>query len=189
MHILVGLGNIGAEYAYTRHNFGFLLLDKIIADYKLTQSSKKSLNEIFTGEIAGQKIIAIKPQTYMNRSGEAVLAIRDFYKIPLQNILVFHDDVDLELGKVKAKIGGGSAGHNGLKSIDEIIEKDYLRLRLGIGRPENKEFKISDYVLSKFSEDEIKIVEMVNRKASNLLATLLNGKITEFMNQFDEDSV
>lgn len=184
MHLLVGLGNIGSEYFYTHHNFGFLLLDKIIEDYGFSMQSKKFKSEIFTGEIEKNKIIAIKPQTFMNRSGIAVLEVINFFKIPLKNIIVFHDDLDLSLGKVKVKIGGGNAGHNGLKSIDELCGINYVRLRLGIGRPLNNNFNIADYVLRKFGEKELQEVMRINQKISKLIPELISGKMEKFLNKF-----
>ncbi|MBP7710674.1 MAG: aminoacyl-tRNA hydrolase [Rickettsiales bacterium] len=183
MHLLVGLGNIGREYELTRHNFGFILLDQIVEDWGLVPQSKKFKSEVFTGEIDGQKIVAIKPQTYMNLSGEAVLAAASFYKIAPKNILVFHDDLDLDLARIKVKTGGGNAGHNGLKSIDAAIGKDYMRLRLGIGRPENSEFETADYVLSKFTRDEIDLVKKTNEKISDLIGELLEGRPDSFLNK------
>ncbi len=184
MHLLVGLGNIGREYEVTRHNFGFLLLDEIIDKYDLEPQSKKFRSEVFVGEINDEKIIALKPQTFMNRSGHAVLEAASFFKIDPRNILVFHDDLDLPLGKVRVKIGGGNAGHNGLKSIDETIGKHYMRLRLGIGRPENKAFATSDYVLGKFTREEIVTVEEVNEKSAELITELLEGRMDGFLNKF-----
>ena len=184
MHLLVGLGNIGREYESTRHNFGFLLLDQIIADHGFVAQSKKFKSEVFVGEISGRKIIALKPQTFVNLSGLAVAEAASFYKIKPQNILVLHDDVDLVLGKVKVKIGGGNAGHNGLNSIDEMIEKNYLRLRLGVGRPENKEFDLADYVLGKFSKEEMEVVRKINEKISKLAGELLEGREEVFLNRF-----
>jgi PTH1 family peptidyl-tRNA hydrolase len=185
MHLLIGLGNIGREFEFTRHNFGFLLLDWIIADYGLREQSKKFKSEVFIGEVEGKKIIALKPQTFMNRSGVAVLEAANFYKIEPENILVFHDDLDLSLGKIKVKIGGGNAGHNGLKSLDEMLGKNYARLRLGIGRPENREFEISDYVLGKFSQEELRLVRKNNEKISDLLGELLEGRWDRFLNKFN----
>jgi peptidyl-tRNA hydrolase, PTH1 family len=183
MYLLVGLGNFGREYELTRHNFGFMLLDQIIEDYGLVQQSNKFKSEVFSGEIVGNKIIAIKPQTFMNLSGEAVLSAAGFYKIPVKNILVFHDDLDLDFARIKVKIGGGNAGHNGLKSIDGAIGKDYMRVRLGIGRPKNSEFETSDYVLGKFTKDEMNVVQETNRKISDFLEELLNGQLDKFANQ------
>ncbi len=184
MYLLVGLGNIGPEYELTRHNFGFLLLDQIIEDFGLVAQSKKFKSEVFSGVIAGKKIIALKPHTFMNRSGIAVAEAASFYKIESKNILVFHDDLDLALGKIKVKIGGGHAGHNGLKSLDEMIDKHYMRLRLGIGRPENKEFETADYVLGKFRREEMFLVEKVNLKISDLIEELLEGRADSFLNKF-----
>lgn len=184
MHLLIGLGNIGLEYAKTRHNFGFLALDQLIADYNFTKIGKKFASEVFSGEIKGRKIIALKPQTYMNNSGVAALEAMQFYKIAPQNIIVFHDEIDLALGKIKVKIGGGHAGHNGLRSLDEKIGKDYWRVRLGVDRPANAEFEVSDYVLSKFSKDEMPIVENVNKKISAQIDILLDGNPDLFVNNF-----
>lgn len=184
MHLLIGLGNIGQEYNSTRHNFGFLLLDQIAKDHDLQSASKKFKSEVFLGEINREKIVALKPQTYMNRSGIAALEASSFYKIEPKNIIVFHDDVDLAFGKVRVKIGGGNGGHNGLKSLDEMIGKDYLRVRLGVGRPENKEYSTADYVLGKFSKDEMAEVEKINEKISKLIPQLLEGKVDGFLNKF-----
>lgn len=185
MHLLVGLGNIGKEYEITRHNFGFLLLDQIIDDYGFSLiAPKKFHSEVFAGEILGQKVIAIKPQTFMNRSGIAVLETANFYKIDVRNILVLHDEVDLELGKIRVKIGGGHAGHNGLKSVDETVGKNYMRLRLGVGRPQNKEYSTADYVLGKFNAEELVKVSNINEKISDLIEELIEGKTEEFMNKF-----
>ena len=185
LHLLVGLGNIGSEYELTRHNFGFLLLDQIIADYGFNKiAAKKFHSEVFSGQIADHKIIAIKPHTFMNRSGMAVSEAGSFYKITHKNIIVLHDEIDLVLGKIRVKIGGGSAGHNGLKSIDEAMGKDYVRLRLGVGRPQNQDFEVADYVLSKFSKEELEKVGQVNKKISKSFVELLEGSLDSFVNDF-----
>ena len=185
MYLLVGLGNIGNEYELTRHNFGFLLLDALIEKYALNLHSKKFKSEIFLGEIDQKKIVAIKPQTFMNLSGHAVAQVMNFYKIPLANVIVMHDEIDLELGKIKLKIGGGSAGHNGIKSIDEMVGREYLRLRLGIlnnEKPVRQE--VSDYVLGRFTRDEMGVVDQVNQKITKLFPELLDGKLESFSNKF-----
>ena len=184
MFLLVGLGNPGSKYQYTKHNFGFLLADQIIENFKLTTLGNKFGRQILSGIISNQKVLLIKPQDYMNNSGEAVLSTATFYKIPPEKIIVFHDDLDLKLGRIKAKIGGGNAGHNGLKDIDDKIGKNYVRIRLGIGRPENKEYEIADYVLSKFSNAELKTTEIINQKITKILPIILDGNLEEFMNQF-----
>jgi len=183
MHLIVGLGNIGREYEKTRHNFGFLLLDRIIDDHALKLQGKKFKSEVFSGEIDGKKIIALKPHTFI--SGVAVSEAKNFYKIENKNIVVLHDDIDLILGRIKLKNGGGHAGHNGLKSLDEAIGKNYMRLRLGVGRPENKNSEISDYVLKKFSKEELVLVEEINAKISKLFPKILTGKTDEFLNKIN----
>lgn len=174
MHLIVGLGNYGKKYQLTRHNFGFLLADQIITDHNLQNSGLKFNSEFFSGKIANNNVILIKPQTYMNLSGKAVLECMNFYKINLTNLIVMHDELDLELGRIKIKTGGGNAGHNGLKSISEMVGNDYLRIRLGISRPNNLQFEIADYVLSRFSDDELKIVEQVNKKISSEMSIIIN---------------
>jgi PTH1 family peptidyl-tRNA hydrolase len=183
MHLIVALGNVGSEYELTRHNFGFLLLDKVIDDYKLTAVGTKFKSEVFSGEIAGKKVLAIKPQTFMNLSGIAASQAASFYKISPEKIIVLHDDLDLELGKIKTKIGGGHAGHNGLKSLDEMIGKNYARVRLGIGRPQHVS-AVSDYVLAKFHAEEMKLVCEVNQKISKNFSALLEGSFDKFLNGF-----
>ena len=176
MFLLVGLGNIGKKYELTRHNFGFLALDSIILQYNLSKSANKFESEVFTGQIGENKIIAIKPQTFMNNSGVSVGAASSFYKIPAENIIVFHDEIDIKLGEIRVKKGGGNAGHNGLKSIDQRIGKDYWRFRLGVSRPQNPEYEVSDYVLSKFSKDELTVVEEMNYDLSKKLPDFLVEK-------------
>ena len=174
MHLFVGLRNIREEYNNTRHNVGFMLVDKMIREYSFIYQSKKFHSEIFTGSINGEKIILIKPLTYMNKSGIAVSEVSKFYKIPLQNIYVFQDDMDLALGKMRLKNGCGSAGHNGIKSIDEMIGKNYNRVRIGIGRP-NFDNDVINFVLNKFTEDErVKLENICDRIVSNANLLIIN---------------
>jgi len=182
MFLLVGLGNYGKEYLTTKHNYGFLLIDKIIARYKFIEQKNKFQSEFFLGNIGEQKIIAIKPQTYMNLSGKAVFDVQNFFKILNQNIWVFHDDLDIEFGKIKYKIGGGNAGHNGLKSIDQLISNNYHRLRLGIGRPSNPNYEISDFVLSKFLPNELEEIDKITDLIADNFYLLMQNKIDEFFN-------
>ncbi len=176
MNLLVGLGNYGKKYEKTRHNFGFLVLDEIIREFNFEKIGDKFSSEAFVGEISGEKIIAIKPQTYMNNSGIAALSAATFYKINPENIIVFHDEIDIDFGKIKTKIGGGNAGHNGLKSIDERLGKDYWRVRLGVSRPQNKEYEIADYVLSKFSDEELTSVEKIAQNIAKSMPKFLLEK-------------
>jgi len=157
MTLIVGLGNIGNEYKNTRHNIGFISIDKIISNLNYSTINKPS----FKGELfKSGDYLFLKPSTYMNLSGESVGAVKNFYKIENENIIVIHDDLDLKLGALRFKRGGGNAGHNGLKSIDSHIGNDYHRIRIGIGRPEG-EIKVIDWVLGKFQEEELKKLEPV----------------------------
>ena len=180
MFLLVGLGNFGNKYALTRHNYGFLVLDKIIQHYNLQHNNIKFKADFFIGNILTHKIIAIKPQTYMNLSGEAVLATANFYKIKPENVLVMHDDLDLLLGKIKYKNGGGSAGHNGLKSIDQLFANNYFRIRLGIGKPQQQD--VSSFVLSNFSSQELLLVDELAKKIAVNIGYLLNNQQDKFFN-------
>lgn len=184
MFLLVGLGNCGGEYSRTRHNFGFLLLDRLISEYGLEAKGNKHKSEFFVGEVNYNKIIAIKPQTYMNLSGQAVASVVSFFKIPKEKILVLHDDLDLELGRIKTKFGGGNGGHNGLKSIDQALGNGYFRLRLGIGRPNCNIVSVSDYVLSAFARDEMELLNEVIAKIVKNFPILLAQDFEKFLNSF-----
>ena len=132
MFLIVGLGNPGIIHRKDRHNFGFLAVDEISSYNNLNPCSDKFKSKVFTGTVVDTKVLAIKPQKYMNLSGDVVQRFVSFYKIPLTNIIVIHDDIDIDLGKVRVKIGGGSGGHNGLKNIDNLIGSSYTRVRLGV---------------------------------------------------------
>jgi PTH1 family peptidyl-tRNA hydrolase len=153
MHLLVGLGNPGKEYEKTRHNIGFMIIDEIMREYNMSTPKVKFHGKISEGHIDTKKIITLKPSTFMNRSGLSVGEIVKFYKIPLEYIIVFHDEIDLAMGKIRVKTGGGAGGHNGLKDIDAHIGKDYKRVRVGVGHPGDKD-QVSDYVLSNFAKAE-----------------------------------
>ena len=157
MFLLAGLGNIGKAYTYNRHNLGFLIIDNLIKKYELENKSVKSESIIFKGKIYNQSILAVKPTTMMNLSGISISKIKTFYKIPSENIFVFHDDLDLILGKVKVKRGGSSGGHNGIKSIDDTIGYDYNRVRFGIGKPKLNT-TVNKHVLSDFNKEELALV-------------------------------
>ncbi len=155
MHLIVGLGNIGDKYQLTRHNIGFLVIDEITKNLNTSNINKSNFkSDLFK---SGYNLYS-KPKTYMNLSGEAVHAIKEYYKLENENIIVIHDDLDLPFGSVKFKIGGGHGGHNGLKSIDSYIGKDYIRVRVGIGKPQDKT-QVANYVLSNFSKEELNKLE------------------------------
>ncbi|CAM3541831.1 MAG: aminoacyl-tRNA hydrolase [Aliarcobacter sp.] len=155
MYLIVGLGNIGEKYQFTRHNIGFMVIDEITKN--LSTSNINNPNFQSTLLKSGYNLFA-KPTTYMNNSGVAVHAIKEYYKIDLENIIVIHDDLDLPFGTVKFKIGGGHGGHNGLRSLDSHIGKDYVRVRIGIGKPKEK-LDVANYVLSNFSKEEMKLLQ------------------------------
>ena len=153
--LVVGLGNPGAEYVNTRHNVGFMAVDSFAGVDATWKKEKNAMTCAMT--IDGRRVIFVKPQTYMNNSGVAVLALMTFYKVPLENIIVIHDDMDLKIGEVREKIGGGSAGHNGIKSIDANVGRDYKRVRIGIGHPRDFDLPIdpADWVLGRFGAVQI----------------------------------
>ena len=164
--LIVGLGNPGAQYVNTRHNIGWMALDKLAG---ADASWRKEKNALTTHiDVDGRKVILVKPQTFMNNSGVAVGALMAFYKIPLDNIVVIHDDMDLPVGAIREKSGGGSAGHNGIRSIDATIGREYFRIRLGVGHPRdiNSPINPADWVLGRFSPSDmekiIPTIESIN---------------------------
>lgn len=164
MKLFVGLGNHGEKYAKNRHNIGFMVLDALASKHQVIKWSDKFSSKVAEIMLEGEKVLLIKPQTYMNRSGRAVIAAMQFYKLSAEDITVFHDDLDLSLGDVRLKQGGGHAGHNGLRDIDANIGKDYHRVRMGIGHPGHKDL-VSDYVLHDFAKSEFDAVERMIEEA------------------------
>ena len=156
MYLISGLGNPGDKYKNTRHNIGFLVIDEITKNLSITNINNSNFQAIVQKNLTN---LYVKPQTFMNASGDSIISIVDYYDIPNENIIIIHDDLDLPFGTVKFKVGGGHGGHNGLRSIDEHIGKEYIRIRIGIGKPENKE-NVSNYVLSNFSKEEF--MELTN---------------------------
>jgi PTH1 family peptidyl-tRNA hydrolase len=154
MLLIVGLGNPGKQYENTRHNIGFRVIDKLINDSGAKNVSKSS----FQGKLfKSSDTLFLKPTTYMNLSGNSVQTVKNFYKIELENIIVLHDDIDLGFSALRFKNGGGHGGHNGLRSIDAMIGKEYNRVRMGVGKPEHKS-QVADYVLSNFTADEEEVL-------------------------------
>ena len=181
MHLIIGLGNIGEKYQLTRHNVGFLVIDEITKN--LTTSNINKAN--FKADVlkSGYNLF-VKPNTYMNNSGESVIAIKEYYKIDIENIIVVHDDLDLPFGTVKFKIGGGHGGHNGLRSIDSHIGKEYIRVRIGIGKPTNKT-DVSNYVLSNFSKEELNKLEgIISHTIKAIEAIKIADDIVEVKSKF-----
>ena len=179
MLLLVGLGNPGPNNLNNRHNIGFKIIDAINQHFKLSKQKPKFKGLLTTGNIESQKVYAIKPLTFMNNSGTAIKELIDYFKIDPKNVIVFHDDMDIDFGKIKAKFGGSSAGHNGIESIDKFIGKEYSRVRIGIGKPKTKSV-VSDYVLKDFDEDEKKELEKITNNIIESLPILLDKKLDLF---------
>ena len=153
MILLVGLGNPTPDSQDNRHNVGFKIIDAINQKFGLSKQKPKFKGLLTTGNISNKKIYAIKPLTFMNNSGICIRELIEYFKINVDDVIVFHDDLDIDFGKIKTKLGGSAAGHNGIASIDKFIGKDYSRVRIGIGKPDLK-IAASDFVLNNFNEDE-----------------------------------
>lgn len=180
MMLIVGLGNKGKEYQNTRHNIGFVAADRLSEHYKFIYRKNLKFNaEIADGLIMEHKFLLAKPMTYMNLSGESVQALCSYYRVKTQNIFVLHDDIDLEVGRIKYKFAGGSGGHNGLNSLDRALGKNYHRIRIGVGRPKPT-LDVSDYVLNPFSENEYEIVSNSVQLIVSYFHLLPTGHIEEF---------
>lgn len=179
--LIVGLGNPGGEYAKTRHNAGFWFVDEICQKYKTSLNvSPKFYGESAKVKIGSGECLVLKPNTFMNLSGKAVLALVVFYKILPAEILVVHDELDFDVGVCKLKKGGGNGGHNGLKDIDRVIGKDYWRLRIGVGHPGDKN-KVVSYVLKRPNTEEFIDIFCVIDKGIAIIPDLLEGKFNEAM--------
>lgn len=183
MFLIVGLGNIGAEYAGTRHNAGFMAADFLHQKFGFAPFRDKFDGEIAEGKIGTEKVYLLKPHTYMNLSGNSVVKAANFYKILPEKIVVLHDDMDLPVGKVRAKIGGGSGGHNGIKSIDAAISPNYNRVRIGVGHPQGTGEAVVGHVLSRFSKTDEKVIYDEIEKISDCLDILLQDGIAAFSNK------
>jgi PTH1 family peptidyl-tRNA hydrolase len=183
MRLVVGLGNPGLRYAKTRHNVGFVAVDAIARRHGFPAFRDRFKGELSEGVLAGEKRLLLKPQTFMNVSGESVLAAASFYKIPPSEIVVIHDEIDLRPGKLRVKRGGGAAGHNGLRSIDALLGQDYWRVRIGVGHPGVKEL-VQPYVLQNFAADEIDewVAPLIDAIAKTI-SLLLAGDAPAFMSE------
>jgi len=174
--LIVGLGNPGKEYELTRHNIGFIVLDNLAekAGIEISKTAHKGI--LGKGDYLGNNVYLFKPLTYMNKSGEALKEIKNFYKIPANQVIVVHDELDLQLGDIRSKFGGGTAGHNGLKSIVEKTgDKDFHRIRIGIGKPEYKT-QVVDHVLSTFSDEEFKSLDKIVDRAIEDIDSIISQK-------------
>ena len=186
MLLFVGLGNPNPNNSNNRHNVGFSVIDAINSKFKLAKQKPKFKGLLTTGNINNQKVYAIKPLTFMNNSGVCIKELIDYFKIDAKNVFVFHDDMDIDLGKVKAKFGGSSAGHNGIESIDKSIGKDYSRGRIGIGHPKNGK-KVDTHVLEDFSDNEEDKIKDITENIVKMIPTLIDKKMDTFSSKVNQN--
>ena len=179
MLLFVGLGNPTPNSENNRHNIGFKIIDAINKKFRLSKQKPKFKGLLTTGSINETKVYAIKPLTFMNNSGICIRELIEYFKIDASDVIVFHDELDIDFGKIKAKFGGSSAGHNGIESIDKFIGKDYSRVRIGIGKPKTKT-NTADYVLKDFDEDETAELEKITNNITDSLTILINKKLDLF---------
>ena len=179
MLLFVGIGNPTPESEKNRHNVGFKIIDSINKKFNLSKQKPKFKGLLTTGNIENKKIYAIKPLTFMNNSGICIRELIEYFKIEAENVIVFHDDLDVEFGKIKAKFGGSSAGHNGVASIDKFIGKDYSRVRIGIGKPKEK-MEVGDFVLKNFNDEELIYIDKILNHINESISILVEKKLDLF---------
>ena len=185
MTLFVGLGNPGSQYEETRHNIGFQVIDKLVNDLEAREVSKNA----FHGQLfRSHNSFFLKPNTYMNLSGKSVLPVKQFFKIELENVIVIHDDIDLPFGALRFKKGGGHGGHNGLKSIDALLGKEYIRVRIGVGKPEHRT-QVADYVLHAFSKEESEKLAHLVDHVENACKALLTETLTSVKSNYSLKSI
>jgi len=173
MWLVVGLGNPGNEYKITRHNVGFMALDAFLHSVNAPVARQEHKAYTWKMKMDGVDVMMAQPQTYMNRSGESVQALMAFYKIPLENLIVIHDDIDLNFGQMKIQKNRGHGGNNGIRDISEKLGMDYLRIKLGVGRPAHPEMKASDHVLQKFSKEEMELLPALFQKTFEAVESII----------------
>ena len=179
MLLFVGLGNPTPNSQNNRHNIGFKIVDAINLKFGLSKQKPKFKGLLTTGNIKETKVYAIKPLTFMNSSGICIRELLEYFKIDPEDVIVFHDDLDVEFGKIKAKFGGSDAGHNGIASIDKFIGKDYSRVRIGIGKPKG-DIEVADYVLQNFDEEEFLNIEKITKNITDSMSILIEKKLDLF---------
>lgn len=185
MYIIVGLGNPEEEYKNTRHNMGFDTINELANQYQIELKKERFQGIYETGIIEKQKVLLLKPQTYMNLSGKSVKEVIEFYQIPMENLIVIYDDIDINKGMIKIRKKGGPGSHNGMKSvIEEIKTNDFTRIRVGIGTPEDKRQMIS-YVIGKIPEEEILVLKQGTKKATEAVIDIIKNGVNHAMNQFN----
>ncbi len=185
-YIIVGLGNFGMEYDKTRHNAGFMAVDRLVKKNGFDMSKVKFKSKTGKTIINGKQCLVLKPTTYMNNSGEAVAEAMNFYKIPIENVIVIYDDISLEPGKLRIRRKGSDGGHNGIKSIIALTGSDeFPRIKIGVGKKPNPKYNLADWVLSKFSEEDKKALEPALENAVDSLKYIVDGNIDKAMNLYN----
>ena len=179
MLLFVGLGNPTPDSENNRHNVGFKIIDSINKKFGLSKQKPKFKGLLTTGNVADHKIYAIKPLTFMNNSGICIRELIEYFKIDAEDVIVFHDDLDIDFGKIKTKFGGTSAGHNGIESIDKFIGKDYSRVRIGIGHPKEN-IEVADHVLQDFNDEEKIKLDSITQNITTSLPILIDKKLDLF---------
>jgi PTH1 family peptidyl-tRNA hydrolase len=186
MWLIVGLGNPGKEYALTRHNIGFMAVDYFLKGLGNPPVKNQFKAEIFQSKIGETPVIFCKPQTFMNLSGESVQPLLGFYKIPQENLIVIHDEIDQPFAQMKIQKNRGHGGHNGIRSITGLLgSMDYTRLRLGVGRPENPNIPVADYVLNKFTPEEFQVLPEFLNKAGDAVESILRDGVQKASTKFN----
>ncbi|MBE7031235.1 MAG: aminoacyl-tRNA hydrolase [Ruminococcaceae bacterium] len=186
MYIIVGLGNPEKKYDGTRHNIGFTAIELLASRHGISLKKSKHKALFGDGMIEGQKVLLVQPQTYMNLSGEAVRELCAFYKVPTEQVVVLFDDISLPLGKIRVRPKGSDGGHNGIKSIIYQLGSDaFPRVKIGVSAPPHADYDLADYVLGKFSPDEIKILTPVMKNVCGAVETILSSGVADAMNRFN----
>jgi PTH1 family peptidyl-tRNA hydrolase len=183
MYLIVGLGNPGMEYSHTRHNVGFDIIDLLAEKYNIKINRIKFKGSIGEGSISGEKVILLKPSTFMNLSGESVIEASNFYKIPKENIIVLYDDISLEVGRLRVRPEGSAGGHNGIKSIIQHLSSEvFPRVKVGVGQPKGD---LVRHVLGNFSKEEREVLNKVFQNAALAAVSIISDGITEAMNKYN----
>ncbi|MEE1187013.1 MAG: aminoacyl-tRNA hydrolase [Acutalibacteraceae bacterium] len=184
-YLVVGLGNPGVKYENTRHNAGYMAVDKIAEKYNCKFEKSKFKGEIAKCSISGKKVLLLKPATYMNLSGESVKAAASFYKLNEQNILVIFDDISLDVGRMRIRRQGSDGGHNGIKNILMYFNENFARIKIGVGKKPHPDYDLAAWVLSKFSKDEQKSLQTVTENTVSAAELIIKGEIDTAMNKFN----
>lgn len=186
MYLIAGLGNPGREYDMTRHNIGFEVIDYIADKYNIKVKKLKFKALYQKAEMDGSEVILMKPQTYMNLSGESIRDAADFYKIPPEKIIIISDDINLDEGRIRVRRGGSAGGHNGLKSIIYQLSSDgFIRIRIGVGKKQNEDDDLADFVLSRFSKEQIPVLEKAIINAASAVCEIMSHGVDSAMNKFN----